>query len=92
MEYERVARIDKKMKAKEVAKTLIEEGGSYLRLWSHVANIKNTLPLIREPFNGKYIEMVFSENIAMKPKFEVQEAHFSGKQYSLHCSIVEPGI
>ena len=32
MEYERVARIDKKMKAKEVAKTLIEEGGSYLRL------------------------------------------------------------
>ena len=27
----------------------------------------------------------------MKPKFEVQDAHFSGKQYYLHCSIVEPG-
>ena len=27
----------------------------------------------------------------MKPKFEVQDAHFLGKQYSLHCSIVEPG-
>ena len=35
--------------------------------------------------------MDFSENLAMKPKFEVQDAHFSGKQYSLHCSIVEPG-
>ena len=35
--------------------------------------------------------MDFSENIAMKPKFEVQDAHFSGKQYSLHCSVVEPG-
>ena len=63
MEYERVARIDEKMKAKEVAKTLIEEGGSYLRHWSQVANIKNNLPLIRESFNVKYIEMVFSEKI-----------------------------
>ena len=36
--------------------------------------------------------MGFSDNIAMKPKFEVQDAHFSGKQYSLHCSIVEAGI
>ena len=79
---ERVPRIDKKMEVKEVAKTLIEQGGSYLRRRSHVANIKNTLPLIRESFNGKYIEMDFSENIAMKPKFEVQDAHFSGKQYS----------
>ena len=35
--------------------------------------------------------MDFSENIAMKLKFEVQDAHFWGKQYSLHCSIVEPG-
>ena len=89
--YKRLARIDKKMEVKEVAKTLIEQGGSYLRHRSHVANIKNTLPLIRESFNGKYIEMDFSENLAMKPKFEVQDAHFSGKQYSLHCSIVEPG-
>ena len=71
---------------------MIEQDGSYLRHRSHIANIKNTLPLIRESFNGKYIEMNFSENIAMKPKFEVQDAHFSGKQYSLHCSIVEAGI
>ena len=35
--------------------------------------------------------MDFSENIAMKPKFEVQDAYFLGKQYSLHRSIVEPG-
>ena len=90
--YERVARIDKNMEVKEVAKTLIGQGGSYLRHQSHVANIKNTLPLMRELFNGKCIEIDFSESMAMKPKFEVQDAHFSGKQYSLHCSIVEPGI
>ena len=80
--YERVARIDKKMEVKEVVKILIEQGGSYLRHRSHVANIKSTLPLIRESFNGKYIEMDFSENIAMKTKFDIQDAHFSGKQYS----------
>ena len=34
--------------------------------------------------------MDFSKIIAVKPKFEVQDAHFSGKKYSLHCSIVEP--
>ena len=28
--YERVARIDKKMKVKKIAKTLIEQGSSYL--------------------------------------------------------------
>ena len=79
------------MEVKEVAKTLIEQGGSYLRHRSDVANTKNALPLTRESFNGKYIEMDFTENIAMKPKFEVQDAHFSGKQYSLHRSVVEPG-
>ena len=55
--YECVARTDKKMEVKEVAKTLIEQGSSNMMHRSHVANIKNTLPLIRESFNGKYIEI-----------------------------------
>ena len=32
--------------------------------------------------------MDFSQNIALKTKDEVQTAHFSEKQQSLHCSIV----
>ena len=47
--------------------------------------------MIRESFSGKYIELEFSENFALKPKHEFQDAHFSGNQYSLHCTIVEPG-
>ena len=47
--------------------------------------------MIRESFSGKYIELDFSKNLALKLKDEVQDAHFSGKQYSLHRSIVEPG-
>ena len=53
--------------------------------------ITAVLPMIRESFSGKYIELDFSENLALNPKHEVQDAHFSGKHYSLHCSIVEPG-
>ena len=37
------------------------------------------------------IELNFSENIAMKPKLKMQDAHFSCKQYTLHCTIVKPG-
>ena len=31
----------------------------------------------------------YSENIALKPKFEVQAAHFSGRQHTLHCCVME---
>ena len=46
---------------------------------------------MRDSHDGRYIELDFSENLAFKPKFEVQDAHFSGKQFTLHCSIVTPG-
>ena len=66
-------------------------GESYLRHQSHVDNIAAVLPKIWESFSGKYTELDFSENLALKPKHEVQDAHFSGKQYSLHYSKGEPG-
>ena len=53
-------------------------------------NIAAVLIVTRESFSGKHIEVEFSENFALKLKHDVQDAHFSGKQYSLHCSIVEP--
>ena len=74
------------------AQKLISIKDSYLKHHSHIDNINNAFPIVKESFQGTYIELDFSENIAIKPKFEVQEAHFSGKQYTLHCSIVEPGM
>ena len=46
---------------------------------------------MREAFTGKDIGLDFLESLALKPKFQVQEAHLSGKQYSLHFSIDETG-
>ena len=45
---------------------------------------------MRDAYQGKYIELDFSQNLALRPKHEVQSAHFSGKQFTLYCAIVEP--
>ena len=72
-------------------KKLLDRGESYLRHRAHVDDIAAVIQMIRESFSGYFIELDFSENLASKQKHEVQDADFSGKQYSLHCSVVEPG-
>ena len=37
---------------------------------------------------GYIFHIDFSENISVTPKYEPQAAHFSGKQTSLHCTVV----
>ena len=89
--YYRTARIDKHTRVNKIVQKLAVNAESYLEHRSHVINIDETFPIIKQSFKGTYIELDFSENLAMKPKFEVQDAHFSGKQYTLHCAIVGPG-
>ena len=36
--------------------------------------------------------ITYSQFIAIRSKFELQEVYFSGKQYTLHCLIIKPGI
>ena len=72
------------------AEKLLAKSGSYLQYRSHVDNIAEVFPMIWERFTGEYTELDFSENLTLKPKFEGQDAHFSGKQYSLHCSTLTP--
>ena len=89
--YERCTRVDKKEPVSKVVERLLSTGENYLRHRSHVKNVNKVLPSMRDSHDGRYIELDFSENLAFKPKFEVQDAHFSGKQFTLHCSIVTPG-
>ena len=56
----------------------------------HIGNCFSVFPSMKEAHNGKYVELDFSQNLALPPKDEVQSAHFSGKQFTLHCSIVDP--
>ena len=39
--------------------------------------------------DGKYIQLDFSQNLALRPEDEVQSAYFSGKQFTLHCATVD---
>ena len=45
---------------------------------------------MKDGYTGESIELDFSMNLALRPKDEVQSAHFSGKQFTLHFAIVEP--
>ena len=68
--YERTTRIDKSDKVSCIAQQLVDSGDSYLRHRKHVENIATVLPKIRERHKGRYTEMDFSENIAIKTKSE----------------------
>ena len=91
VEYKRTARLAKNENVCKIVEQLKLSRDEYLKHRSHVTNVNTVLPVITDAFNGKYIELDFSENLAMKPKYEVQSAHFSGKQFCLHCAIVHPG-
>ena len=57
----------------------MDRSESYLRHQSHVNNKAVVLPMIRESFSGKYIELDLSKNYALNPKHKVQDANFSEK-------------
>jgi hypothetical protein len=44
--------------------------------------------ILENPKCGTIFHQDFSENLSASPKFEPQDAHFSGKQTSLHCTVV----
>ena len=90
VEYTRTARVDKGDMVSSVVGQLMKNAENYLKHRSYVNNSVKVLPLIRESFKGHYIELDFLENLAFKPKIEPKQAHFSGKQFTLHCAIVEP--
>ena len=73
-------RVDKNNQVCDIYSEFISSGDHYLCHRSVVDNIKTVLPKLRNNFTGKYIEMDFSQNVALTPKDEVQSAHFSGKQ------------
>ena len=89
--YKRTTRVERRDRVCDIVKRLKDSGPSYLKHRSYVDNIESGLPAIRAVFTGKYIELDFSENLSMKPKVEIQSAHFSGKQFCLHCANIEPG-
>ena len=55
-----------------------------------VFNDKTVWPLYINYFEGNFFHLDFSENINISGKKQVQAARFSGKQYTLHCTLMDP--
>ena len=68
----------------------MDTGNAYLKHRTYVENVSSVFPEMKSNYDGKCIELDLSQNLALRPKDEVQSAHFSGKQFTLHCSIVNP--
>ena len=87
--YERTTRVDKEATLDELYRMLKDVAVNYLLhrhsvvadrvFWSHMHEI------LTQP----YIHLDYSENIGLKPKHEVQAMHFSGKEQTLHCTVLK---
>ena len=90
VEYKTVTRVNYLEPIKNIYQRVLDSGNAYLKHRTCVDNCSSVFPLMKESYNGKYIELDFSQNLALRPKDEVQSALFSGKQFTLHYSIVNP--
>ena len=72
--------------------SLDKSGVSYLNHRFEIKNDQYHWPSILQNDMGYTFHMDYSENISCTPKHEPQDAHFSGKQTSLSCTVVRrPG-
>lgn len=90
VEYTRTTRVDMVKPLSTVFEKLRAMGDKYLKHRTYVDNVTSVFPILRENYEGAFIELDFSQNLNLRPKDEAQSAHFSGNQFTLHCSIVEP--
>lgn len=88
--YDRTSRIDESLPIEELEMRLFMEGEKYLLHKLIVLNDTTVFPDLLESFNGIYLHGDFSENIKLTEKKQAQSAHFSGKQSSLHCVVMDP--
>eukprot|EP00111_Clytia_hemisphaerica_P011511 TCONS_00033794-protein len=87
IEYIRTTRVDL---VEPFVEKLREMGDNYLKHRTYVDNVSSVFPILRDNYEGVFIDLDFSQNLNLRPKDEAQSAHFSGKQFTLHCSIVDP--
>ena len=90
IEYTRTTRTDHSEPVHKLVAELSEARDKYLKHRTYVDNCNSVFPLMKETYTGKFVELDYSQNLSLRPKDEVQSAHFSGRQFTLHCAIVEP--
>ena len=90
VEYQRTAHVDDTKPVKHPIRLIKDGGSKYKKHQSYVDNCSTVFPMMKDVSDKKFIELDFSQNLAIPPNLEVQSAHFSNKQYTLHCVIAKP--
>ena len=80
VEYTRTARVDDTKPIKHLVNLTKDGSKKYLKHRTYVHNCSNVFPLTKDASCGKFAELDFLQNLAIRPKLEVQSAHFSNKQ------------
>ena len=78
-QYQRVTRVEDQESVKDICQKILDIGNAYLKYRTYVDNVSSVFPEKKSNYDGKYIELDFSQNLALRPKDEVQSTHFSGK-------------
>ena len=90
IEYTRTPRVAHSEPVRMLVNRLLDASDKYLKHRTYVDNCTSVFPLMKEAYTGKFIELDFSQKLSLRPKDKVQSAHLSGRQFTLHCAIVEP--
>jgi hypothetical protein len=88
-EGKRTIRKDHHEDLSEIKEALDAKGHLYLEHRWEIKNDHLMWPKILEQSSLGYVyHMDYSENVTCTPKHEPQDAHFSGKQTVLHCTVL----
>ena len=89
VEFTRTGRVSDTKPVKHLVNLIKDGSKKYLKHRTYVDNYSHVLPLMKDAYSGKFIELDVPQNLAIRPKLEVQSANFSNKQYILHCTIAK---
>ena len=70
IECTRSARVDLSEPFFKLVEKLRELGDNYLKHRTNVNNISSVFPILKENYDGKYIELDFSQNLSLRPKMK----------------------
>ena len=76
VEYKITARIDDIKPVKYLVSLIKDRTEKYKKYRSYVDNCSNVFSLMKDAYSGKYIELHFSQNFAIRPKLEVPVCSF----------------
>ena len=88
VEYQRCARNEFQATLDEMQNLLKSQSVKYLTHRHFVSRDKTFWAQFMKTCEVPVLHVDYSENIKLTPKNEVQSAHFSGRQHTLHCSVL----